>query len=140
VARFYVAAHGLVHREGLYLATRRSAINTYMPGLWDIPGGTVHEGETLPQALEREMCEETSLKVNIGRILYAHTNVTNPTRATVQCVYGCEYVDGDVRLNPAEHDAFAWLSLADLASLNTLAFLRATLNEDHLLNARVGPT
>ena len=39
-------------------------------GRWAMPGGKVEEGETLADALVREMQEETGLDVEPGRLLY----------------------------------------------------------------------
>ena len=38
-------------------------------GLWSIPGGRIEPGETDAEALVREMLEETSLSVQVGRLL-----------------------------------------------------------------------
>jgi len=38
-------------------------------GLWSIPGGRIEPGETDAEALVREMLEETSLTVQVGRLL-----------------------------------------------------------------------
>ena len=38
-------------------------------GLWSIPGGRIEPGETDAEALVREMLEETSLAVEVGRLL-----------------------------------------------------------------------
>lgn len=40
------------------------------PRRWSLPGGKVEEGETIAQALLREMKEETGLDVEMGRLLY----------------------------------------------------------------------
>jgi ADP-ribose pyrophosphatase YjhB (NUDIX family) len=36
-------------------------------GLWSIPGGKVEPGETLVEAVRREVLEETALEVELGR-------------------------------------------------------------------------
>src|SRR6266568_1181610 len=44
------------------LLIKRSPKDNYS-GVWEIPGGAVERGETLEQALAREVLEETGLKV-----------------------------------------------------------------------------
>jgi 8-oxo-dGTP diphosphatase len=41
-------------------------------GLWSIPGGRVEPGESLAQALEREVAEETGLEVVAGPLAGIH--------------------------------------------------------------------
>lgn len=55
-----VAAAALVDADGRVLIAERPAGRT-MAGLWEFPGGKVHEGETPEAALVRELHEELGI-------------------------------------------------------------------------------
>ncbi len=48
---------GILVQDGRFLASRRPA-HTRFGGMWEFPGGKVEQGETLEQALVRELAEE----------------------------------------------------------------------------------
>lgn len=125
MTKIFVAGHALIERESKYLVTRRSKLSTYMPLKWDIPGGIVKPGETLEEAIRREVSEETGLTIQVGRVVYVYANRDQlPVRQTFQAVYLCRYKDGEVRLNPSEHDMYRWLDYNDIASVDMIDFLR----------------
>jgi 8-oxo-dGTP diphosphatase len=57
-----VAAVALVDADGRVLLARRPE-GKHMAGLWEFPGGKVHEGETPEHALIRELKEELGISV-----------------------------------------------------------------------------
>lgn len=59
----------LFNRERKFLLTKRSD-----NGQWCLPGGAVESGESLAEACEREVFEETGLKVRVKRLVgvYSH--------------------------------------------------------------------
>lgn len=119
-----VAAHGLIKKDGKYLVTRRAKVNDYMPGLWDIPGGTIEFAEETVDALKREISEETGLKIKPGKIILAYGYLSDETRHQFQLVYECEYLSGEVKLNPEEHDEFRWIKTQDFSKIKKIAFLK----------------
>lgn len=126
MTKFYLAGHGLIHRDRKYLITRRSTRNDYMPLKWDLPGGTIEAGETVEQGLEREVKEETTLEIRVERILYVYTNLSQlPERQTFQSIYLCNYVLGEVRTDPLEHDDHAWVNREQLRQVDAIGFLAA---------------
>lgn len=62
-----VGVGGVVLRDGRVLLIRRG--KEPLLGRWVIPGGTVELGETLEEALVREMEEETGLRVEPLEVL-----------------------------------------------------------------------
>ena len=134
---FFMAGHALIEREGKYLVTRRSKMNTYMPLKWDIPGGIVEPGETVVDAIYREVCEEIGITIDVKQVVYVYSNRDQlPLRQTFQTVYLCQYVRGEVRLNPSEHDMHQWLEYDDIASVDMIDFLGELVKSYHPTRAR----
>ena len=57
-----VAVGVLVDSEGRILITRR-AKNAHQGGLWEFPGGKLEPGESVLEALRRELSEELGTKI-----------------------------------------------------------------------------
>ena len=132
LTNFYVAGHALIERKNKYLVTRRSRLSDYMPLEWDIPGGIVKPGETLEETIHREVSEETKLAIQVGRVVYVYANRDQlPLRQTFQAIYLCKYKDGEVRLNPSEHDKYQWLNYDDIAHIDMIDFLRELVKSYH---------
>lgn len=62
-----LAVGGVVVHEGRLLLVRRG--RPPAAGRWSVPGGRVERGETLSSAVERELLEETGLRVTCGELL-----------------------------------------------------------------------
>ena len=132
LTNFYVAGHALIERKSKYLVTRRSKLSDYMPLKWDIPGGIVKPGETLEEAICREVSEETKLMIHVGRVVYVYANRDQlPVRQTFQAIYLCKYRGGEIRLDPLEHDMYQWLYYNDISSVDTIDFLRELVKSHH---------
>ena len=122
-----VGVQALIKRDdGSFLVTRRSPTNDFLPNLFDLPGGTVEFGEDPDKALEREIFEETSLKVKIDRPVYLYSQVQKE-RHQVWIIYECEYKGGEIKLNPEEHNEYKWVNLEEAKNIPTIIFLQELL-------------
>lgn len=57
----YVVVGVIQNKDGKIILGKMSKNKGVYPGQWAIPGGGIEEGETLEEALRREMKEETGL-------------------------------------------------------------------------------
>ena len=123
MTQFFVAAHALITKDSKFLVTKRMATDGYMPGVWDLPGGTVEAGETVEEALVREVTEETRLTVHIGAPISIYTTLAMlPERQNVTIIFACDWLSGDVVLT--EHDEFRFVTRDELALLDRIHFLQ----------------
>jgi 8-oxo-dGTP diphosphatase len=90
-------------------------------GRWVIPGGTVEPGETLEDALVREMQEETGLSVRAGEILLVFDRILkegeNIRYHYVIVDYLCEYLSGEARAGSDAAET-AWVAEDDLRAFD----------------------
>jgi A/G-specific adenine glycosylase len=75
-------------------------------GLWEFPGGKVEPGETLPQALRREVREEVDIDVEIGQKLCLVRHAYSHFRITLHA-FGCRLIAGQARAVAC--DAVRWV-------------------------------
>jgi A/G-specific adenine glycosylase len=77
----YLVAAAVIHRGEKVLIARRPS-KGLLGGLWEFPGGKVESGETLPEALRREIREELAAEIAVGdeigmyKHAYTHFRVT----------------------------------------------------------------
>ena len=76
---------GVIFRDDGVLIVRRK--REPGKGLWSLPGGAVELGETLTQALKRELLEETSLRVEIGGFVRLLDRIVRDDRNRVRYHY-----------------------------------------------------
>ncbi len=119
--RPYLAVSAAIFDAGRVLIVRRA--RPPMQGVYTLPGGGVELGETLEQAVVREVREETGLAIKpvalVGyRQVIARDADGKIERHFVILPFAARYLGGEIVLN-AELAEAAWLWPADIGGLNT---------------------
>lgn len=114
-----VAVGAVVFKDGAVLLVRRAKAPNC--GLWAIPGGCVKLGETLQQAAEREILEETGVQVRAGAPVYIFDVVERDANGHVRYHYViadllAEYVHGCPQAGDDALEA-RWITPAELPTL-----------------------
>jgi 8-oxo-dGTP diphosphatase len=133
-ARPYLAVSAAVFRDGRVLIVRRA--QPPARGLYTLPGGGVELGETLSEAVIREVHEETGLEIEplalAGyRQVIARDAAGRIERHFVILPFAARWIAGEISLNEELADA-RWLEPSGLSGLETtegLAEIVATARE-----------
>ena len=107
-------------------------------GDWCLPGGQVESGESVAEACEREVWEETGLKVRVTRLVGTYSNpdqlVVYPDGNKVFIValnFEAEIIEGELGLSN-ETTAYGYFSLQEMESMPMLGQHKSRV-EDALL-------
>jgi 8-oxo-dGTP diphosphatase len=102
-----VAVGVLIDADGRFLLTSRPAGKVYA-GYWEFPGGKLEAGETVEQALRRELHEELGITIGAARpwkielVDYEHARVR---------LHFCKVFEWRGEFEMREHQAMAWQML-----------------------------
>jgi A/G-specific adenine glycosylase len=96
--------------EGKVLIQRRPE-NGLLGGLWEFPGGKQEDGESLEEALARELREELAVEVCVGEFFGAYKHAFTHLAVTLHA-FRCTLTSGEPQ--PLAASQLAW---ADMAAL-----------------------
>jgi 8-oxo-dGTP diphosphatase len=122
----YVAATGIIVKDGKYLLTKRALSKKAFPGKWTVPGGNLevldyindtkdtkeHWYNVIKKTLRREIKEEVGLDIkNIG-YLTSMTLIKSDGFPMLILSYYADYSHGEVKLNEESCD-YSWVTLEE---------------------------
>jgi 8-oxo-dGTP diphosphatase len=103
----HVAVGVLLREDGAFLLTSRPQGKVYA-GYWEFPGGKLESGETVTQALRRELEEE--IGITLQDCMLWKTECIDYPHALVQLNF-CKVTQWAGTLEMRESQAFAWQQL-----------------------------
>lgn len=83
---FRVSVSALIFKGEQVLLAHRRAIDW-----WNLPGGAVDPGETVDEALHREVREETGLEIEIGQLVGVYSK---PLKQEIVLSFRCQVIGG----------------------------------------------
>jgi len=120
--RPYLAVSAAIIRDGRVLVARRA--KGASTGVFTMPGGVVEAGETLHDALIREIREETGIAIDVVGLAGQREFITRDeagrvARHFVILCFACRWISGEGVPLLEELSELRWLRPAELAGLKT---------------------
>lgn len=111
--RVHVAV-GVISDGGTRILVARRAQNAHQGGLWEFPGGKVEAGETVQDALHRELLEELAIEVRgCEPLLAIEHDYTD--KSVLLDVWWIDAFDGEP--HGREGQPLRWADVSELGSL-----------------------
>lgn len=106
----------LVNDTGEIFLAQRGPLAKNERGLWEFPGGSVEFGETLAEALKREMMEEFGIQIAVGDLLDVADHILpEEGQHWVSPTYLCRIVSGEPRImESGKCSAIGWFDPDDV--------------------------
>jgi ADP-ribose pyrophosphatase YjhB (NUDIX family) len=119
--RPYLAVSAAILRDGMLLIVKRR--NAPAQGLFTLPGGVVEPGETLHEAVAREVDEELGIACEAVALIGHREAIMRDAAGKVKGHYVilpflARYLGGEIVLNEELSEA-RWVERAELAGLKT---------------------
>ncbi len=119
--RPYLAVSAAIFRQGRVLIVRRARPPAH--GLFTLPGGGVELGETLEEAVIREVREETALGIETVGLAGYRQAIARDAEGRVErhfviLPFAARWIDGEISLNEELAEGH-WLEPAEISGLET---------------------
>jgi len=107
-----VVVGGVIYDSNNRILLLKRVSDDFMGDLVELPSGTVDKDETLLDALQREVKEETSLDIqSIDKYIDSFDYFSSSGKKTRQLNFLLTCKTTHVKLNPKEHSAYYWIDI-----------------------------
>ncbi len=115
----------IVNSKGEILMLQRAEDEKVLPLFWDIPGGTLEDGEDPAMGAIRETKEETGIDISGIRLFFHTSNVdVAKNKQFVRLIFTAKLDTDSVVVNPSEHQKYAWVEPTKISSYKIVDYLQ----------------
>lgn len=109
----------IINHQGKFLITLRGLKAKNESGKWEIPGGGVEFGETMVNAIVREMKEEHGIEIKVKALLHVADHIIpDEKQHWISPTFICEIAKGEpVIKEPLKCAEIRWVSLVEAERL-----------------------
>ena len=128
----------IIHNDGAILLCKMASDRGVFPGQWALSGGGMESGETMEQALRREICEELGDALNITEVkpwafrddtrVKTYADDTTEQIYMIYLIFDCISANRDVTFNE-EFQEVAWVKPESLGELDLNEATRMTFTQ-----------
>ncbi len=113
---FKIAVSAFIVKENRLLILQRADDEAFLPGVWEVPGGGVDEGESITQGVLRETMEEAGVSATPNELFGFFEYVDGYHQKTVNLNFICtmNHDSKDPDTTSGEMERAAWVSLEEL--------------------------
>ena len=139
--RFDIAGCFIEHQGDILLLRRQS--NKASGDCWGLPAGKLDEGESLMEAVLREIKEETGISVPQDKVsffdsIYVRTSSASGFLDFEWHMFSTKFdTQPDVKLNPDEHSEYVWVTPNTALQMNLIHDLDESIRMFYSLDSVV---
>lgn len=132
-----IVVGGIIEKQNRILILQRAFRENFLPGIHEIPSGQVESHESLYQALKREIREETGLTLTDVKHYVGYFDYFSRTGILTRQFNFVVATKNSflVKLNPTEHQAYAWIEEKEMNTYNVSPELKETLKKYWFLHS-----
>jgi mutator protein MutT len=114
----------IANDKGEILILQRAGDETTLPGYWDIPGGTLEDGEDPAVGAIRETKEEAGIDITNPKLFFHRSKIDiSKNKQFVVLVFYAKVSNSQVILNPKEHQSFAWIQPSEIGNYKVVEYI-----------------
>lgn len=124
-----ICASGIVVRnDDKILIVKRSDIDDFLPGYWELPGGGMEYGEQPDEAIQREIYEECGLTISNPQpfVVTSYVGYENTPREKqyIEIFYMGDHTAGEDVTISFEHSDYQWVDVDGVSDIYMTDYIK----------------